>query len=308
MHTPLMQLCAGPQTAHDGPHAVRIDEWVEHASPVPSGRTQMNWPAGYVEVGFVQTPPTHVCAAPQTAQDAPQADRFVEVEQRHQTVSGQARAHELPRRTRRGRVVQTPATHVCAAPDTVQDAPQADRLIEWVEQASRLPSARAHWNCPAGQVEGVVQTPLMHVCAAPQRAQGMRGRRRYGSPNDWAAIQAAVRARALELSSRAGRRRAADAIDATLRRTAGGAGRAAGVTVRRMIGELRPSRLPSARAHWNCPAGQVEGVLQTPLMQLCAAPQTAQDDPAGGAVRRVGRAGVQRSIGPHALELSGGAG
>ena len=44
------------------------------------------------------------------------------------------------------------------------------RLVEWVEQASRTPSARAHWNCPAGQVEGVVQTPLMHVCAGPQKA------------------------------------------------------------------------------------------------------------------------------------------
>ncbi len=168
---PLMQLCAGPQTAHDGPHAFRFDEWVEQASPVPSGRTQMNWPAGHGEVGFVQTPPTHVCAAPQTAQDAPQADRFVEWSEHASTVPS-ARVHtNCPAGHGEGGFVQTPATHVCAAPQTAQDAPQADRLIEWVEQASRLPSARAHWNCPAGQVEGVVQTPLMHVCAAPQRAQ-----------------------------------------------------------------------------------------------------------------------------------------
>ena len=60
-------------------------------------------------------------------------------------------------------VVQMPLMQLCAAPHAAQDEPQAVRFVEWVEQASRLPSARAHWNCPAGQVEGVVQTPLMQL-------------------------------------------------------------------------------------------------------------------------------------------------
>ena len=31
--------------------------------------------------------------------------------------------------------------------------------------------------------------------------------------------------------------------------------------------------------HWNCPAGHVVGVVQTPSMQLWVLPQTAQDGP-----------------------------
>ena len=75
-----------------------------------------------------------------------------------------------PRDTARAGSVQTPLAHVCTAPHAAHDGPHALRFIEWVEQASRAPSARAHWNWPAGQVEGVVQTPLTQLCAAPHSA------------------------------------------------------------------------------------------------------------------------------------------
>ncbi len=170
VQTPLMHVCAAPQTAHDAPHAVRFDAWVEQASLVPSGRMQMNWPAGHGEAGSVQTPATQVWALPQTAQEGPHAFRF-EAWSEHASTVPSARVHtNWPAGHGEGGFVQTPLAHVCTAPHTAHDGPHALRLIKWVEQASRAPSARAHWNWPAGQVEGVVQTPLMHVCAAPHTA------------------------------------------------------------------------------------------------------------------------------------------
>ena len=54
---------------------MRLIKWVEHTSPVPSGRMQMNCPAGHV-VGAVQTPLTQFWLLAQTAHDGPQAVRF----------------------------------------------------------------------------------------------------------------------------------------------------------------------------------------------------------------------------------------
>ena len=55
MQTLLTQFCAAPHTAHDGPHAFRFDDQSKHASELPSGRTQMNWPGGHGDGGSVQT-------------------------------------------------------------------------------------------------------------------------------------------------------------------------------------------------------------------------------------------------------------
>ena len=111
VQTPLIQLCTAPQMAQDGPQAVRFEEWSEHASPVPSGRMQMNCPAGHGEARFVQTPLTQFWVLPQTAQDGPHAVRFEEWSE-HASPVPSARAHTNCPGGHDVRVVQTPLTQL----------------------------------------------------------------------------------------------------------------------------------------------------------------------------------------------------
>ena len=168
LQTPLIQLCTAPQKAHDGPQAVRFDEWVEQASSDPSVRMHWNCPAGQVE-GVVQTPSMQLWVLPQTAHDGPQALRFEEWSE-HASPVPSARAHTNCPGGHDVRVMQTPLTQLCVAPQTAHDGPQAVRFEEWVEQASPVPSARMQMNWPAGQVVGVVQTPFTQFWLLPQTA------------------------------------------------------------------------------------------------------------------------------------------
>jgi hypothetical protein len=173
--------------------------------------------------------------------------------------------------------VQTPFTQLWTAPQIAQDAPHAPRFDEWSEHASSVPSARWHWNWPAGHVAGVVQTPLMQLCVAPQIAHEAPHAVRFDA---WSEQASPVPSGRLQANVPAGQ------VDAGSVQTPFTQLWAAPQVVQDAPQVVRldecveqASSEPLGCWHWNWPAGHVAGVVQTPSMQLCAAPQIAHDGP-----------------------------
>ena len=173
-------------------------------------------------------------------------------------------------------VVQTPFTQLWLPPQTAHDAPQAVRFVECVEQPSSDPSARTHWNWPAGQVEGVAQRPLMQLWAAPQRVHDEPQAVRFVEWVEQASSNPSARA---HWNCPAGHVEGVVQTPLMQLCAAPQTAQDEPQAVRFVEWVEQASSDPSARMHWNCPAGHVEGVVQTPSMQLWVLPQTAQDGP-----------------------------
>jgi len=165
-HAPAAQTWPAP---HGRPHMPQLATSVCKLRQVGVGAVgvQSVWPAGHVGRGAVQAPAVHVRPAAQALAHAPQL--LTSSWRLTQVGVGAMGAQSVWLAGHVGRgAVQTPATQVCPAPQTLPQRPQWAALVASATQVGAgAAGAQSVW--PAGHVgRGEVQTPATQLSPAPQ--------------------------------------------------------------------------------------------------------------------------------------------